>query len=268
MLRSALALASAWVVESADELVYPAVLAAWQVVSRAGITVNTGELALKFSFGRATDVLEPGFHPLIPGLQGARVVPVRTRTLDLDQQRCSSADGLVWDVDANLRYRVVDLRRALIEVHDLKRAMRDALAISVQQVVQAVDAKDLLAGAALDEALKRHLHTQAAAWGVEVEGAGLRTISPTAASSRVTQLREAVQVRRRAYEALRAQGRSERAALGLIGTRVRLRSRALARRRTLELAGRRWRHLQEVARASGLPHHELVAWRDARDVRG
>ena len=74
-------------------------------------------------FGRARRELEPGFHLLIPFLQRARRMPTRSRTLDLPAQRVATHQGLVYHVDANLVYRVTDVRKAMIQVDQIEKGM-------------------------------------------------------------------------------------------------------------------------------------------------
>src|SRR5690606_38266123 len=83
------------------------------LVKASGITVRTGHHALKFTCGRVAKVLEPGFHPLIPGLQVARQVPTRARTLDLEAQRVVTDEGYVFEADATVTWRITDVTLAL-----------------------------------------------------------------------------------------------------------------------------------------------------------
>ena len=83
------------------------------LVRAMGVTIESGQTGLLFSFGRARRTLAPGFHPLIPFLQRVRRLPTRSRTLDMPAQRVVTLEGLVYHVDANLVYRVIDVRKAL-----------------------------------------------------------------------------------------------------------------------------------------------------------
>ena len=122
--------------EFSDEFVYVATVLIAAIVRAVGVTVHTGQHALRFSFGRAGKVLEPGFHLLVPFLQVVRKIPTRSRTLNLPSQRVTNFEGLVYQVDANLVYRVVDVRKALIQIDDLVKGMLEMLGLGVQEVVR------------------------------------------------------------------------------------------------------------------------------------
>ena len=236
------------------------------LVQRAGRTIDSGERGLKFSFGRAVRTLEAGFHPLVPGLQTIRVVPSRERTLDLEAQRCVTREGLVFDVDANLAYQIVDLEKALLEISDLEQGLRDALAVSVQQVLRGSVGEDVVAGGVLDARLEETLRQRVEVWGIQVHSAGFRTVRPTAQTTRITQLRQMVLVRREALAMLESRGASRREALAIIGFRARYQSRAASRRRLLTVQERQRRLRVSLGRDLELPESVIRSWERVRSA--
>jgi regulator of protease activity HflC (stomatin/prohibitin superfamily) len=264
-----------------EELRYALVLIVFGLVRAAGRTVESGQTGLKFSFGRATKLCEPGFHPLIPFLQVVRVVATRDRTVDLPQQRVTTLDGLVYDVDANLVFRVVDVRRALIEIDDLDRGMYQVLGLGVQDVLRRRERGSMHVSSDLDQALARDLAARLEPWGVEVARAGFTSIQPTERTLRVTQLAGRVAERARALAALERgsaegsgsalRGIDRRGALGLLGHQgfpVR-RTKRLQRLAYAHARMRRTRAILEEAFAEGrLRSAQLpLAWRGAYEER-
>ena len=173
------------------------------IVRASGVTVKSGSTGLIYTLGRVDrqiprwlrpalplvrrvpflsgcprQVLEPGFHPMVPFLQQARRIPTRSRTLDLPAQRVATPAGYVFIADANIVYRVVDVRKALIQVDDLVRGMTQMLTLGVQEVLRAASVDQLRSGVGLDEALRANLEAKLAVWGVTVERAGFPTITP------------------------------------------------------------------------------------------
>lgn len=210
----------------------------WGITRLAGKTVQSGEVGLKFSFGRAVKVCEPGFYPLIPILQTIRVVPSRARTLDLPVQRLTTHSGLVVEVDANLVYRVLDPRKALIEIDSLERGMEQMLVLSVYEVISALEGHELRAGAELDEQLARVMSRRLEPWGVQVERAGFSTLHPSRETVRITQLGRRAATRAQALRAF-AREASPAEALGLLGASQRFISRTRAQRAVEQRARRR-----------------------------
>jgi regulator of protease activity HflC (stomatin/prohibitin superfamily) len=198
-----------------------------------GVTVETGWTGLLFNFGRAKRELGPGFHLLVPFVQTARRIPTRSRTMDLPAQRVTTYDGLVYLVDANLVYRVTDVRKALIEVDDLERGMLQMLGLAVQEVVRAASGAECNTAGALDTRFVAALERRLAVWGVTVEGAGFPSIRPSPRTLRITQLEKTVEARQRQLAELEPLVGDRASALALVGTRRMPRTRARAMQRFL-----------------------------------
>lgn len=204
-----------------------------------GTVIQSGTRGVLFRFGRVRRVLEPGFHPLIPWFDQVKKVHTRAHTVDVPAQRVTSADGMVYDVDANVVYRVADAIRASVEVDDYKRGVEVKTALAVQELVRRRDRAALRERADLDEELTATLGPQLARWGLELERAGLTTIAPAGHTVRLTQLEVRSRERAQALEILRQGGLSERVALGLLGASDhRLVSRSHQRYRDAQVAAR------------------------------
>ncbi|MFT5050432.1 MAG: regulator of protease activity HflC (stomatin/prohibitin superfamily) [Chlamydiales bacterium] len=189
------------------------------LVRAAGVTIESGQTGLLFSFGRVKKTLDPGFHLLIPFLQSARRLPTRSRTIDLPAQRVVTTTGLVYHVDANLVYRITDVHKALVQIDDVEKGMRQVLGLGVQEVVRASDRQDLMQPEKLERELAEKLSARLAAWGVTVERAGLTSITPSKQTLRITQIGRIVG-ERETMLAMLAPELGQAHALCLIGTRV------------------------------------------------
>lgn len=230
------------------------------IVRASGVTIESGYTGLKYTLGEVdrplpwifrpanmllrslgilkgdgSSVLEPGFHPLLPFLQRVRKVPTRQRTMDLPAQRVATLEGYVFHADANIVFRIVDVRRALIIVDDLLRGMNQMLTLGVQEVLREASLTELQSGAGLDEKLAANLAEKVRVWGVVIEGAGFPTITPSPQTLRITQARQNAMERERRVRQLTspldgagAAGRplSVASAMGAVGTRRVFRTKA------------------------------------------
>src|SRR5581483_2573847 len=110
-----------------------------QAVTGIFVVVYDGQHALKFTLGRAQEVVGPGVHFKLPIVQRFRVVETKDTTIDLEPQIIQLKDDLVYEVGAKAVYQIVDLRKALIEIDDLKVGLKNRLVLAVQRVVRAQD---------------------------------------------------------------------------------------------------------------------------------
>jgi regulator of protease activity HflC (stomatin/prohibitin superfamily) len=196
---------------------YVVFLAAWGAIRAMGGTVQTGYTGLFFSFGRVTRYVEPGFYFKVPFLQKVRVLPTRSRTLDVPNQKVTSGDGLVWFVDVNLVYRIVDVRKGLVEIDDLVKGMEQVLGLYVQDIVRHSGRDSMRLSGGLDQKLKAAMATSLEKWGVELESVGFTSIRPSPKTLRFTQQRHSTEERNRMLEQLEAGGMQRGHALAMLG---------------------------------------------------
>ena len=239
-----------YVVQWARENPYLAFLAVYSFFRATGVTVRSGQVGLRFTLGRAGKVLEPGFHFLIPFVQRAKRLPSRSRTLELEDQTVVTLDGLVYRVQANVVWRVIDIRQALIEISDVEQGLEQALALTVQEVLRAAAREDLRVSPELDRQLEEGMSRLSAPWGVEVERAGFQSIAPSNETLALVQLRQRVSERRRATGQLAERGWQPLPAAMLLGSSHFPRARSVRARRR-ESERRRQRRFELLERQKG-----------------
>jgi hypothetical protein len=198
-----------------------------------GTTVQTGYKGVLFVFGRVRKELEPGFHPLLPVILAVRKIPVRSVTLDLPKQRLTTADGLVYDLQANVVYRVVEPKRALTQIDHLRKGIETILPLVLEELVREQTRAAVLEFKALEADFIARAEKKLQRWGVTVEQAGFKTITPGKQTLRLTQLALLANERHRVVEDLIAEGVPLPAALALLGADRRLVGHATARYRAL-----------------------------------
>ena len=238
LLLSVLQAVLAYVVGYAKQHPVVTSLAVLALLRLFGITVQTGHKGVLFVFGRVRKELEPGFHFLLPFLITARTIPVRSITLDLLRQRITIADGLVYDVQANIVYRVADPKLALTQIDNLRHGIEVLLALIVEDLLGGQTRAAMLNFKDLDAKLTARAEAALERWGVTVEQAGFKSIAPTHKTLRLTQLAALGGERARVLQELIAQGVMVNAALALLGAEHRLIGHATARYHALHRPAR------------------------------
>jgi regulator of protease activity HflC (stomatin/prohibitin superfamily) len=218
-----------WLVEwltRHPELWIPVIVA---ILRSFGTTIQTGSTGVLYHWGRARRTLDPGFHWLVPIVQQARSTLTRSITLDLPRQRVTTADGLVYDVDTTLVYRVEDAIAALIQIDDVRQGCAAILPLALQELMRGQTQATLADREQLDAAFADMVRARLAQWGVEVEQAGLISIAPTRPSLRLTQLRLRTGERERVLAQYAGAGLSAETALALLGSSRHAVSKSAAR---------------------------------------
>lgn len=184
------------------------------------VVVYDGQHALKFELGRAKNVVGPGIHFKWPIIQKFKVRDTRDTTLDLEPQIIQLADDLVYEVDAKLIYRIVDLRRAMIEVDDLENGLKNRVTLAIQRVVKGQVRESIGQLQDMVSQILIELKPIEEEWGIEVQEFGFSNFAPTPATLEVTQLRLLAEEKLSLYKELRSEGLGQEASVSLISGAV------------------------------------------------
>lgn len=192
-----------------------------QVVTGVFVVVYDGQHALKFTLGRAGDVVGPGIHWKWPIVQRYRVEETKDSTIELEPQTIQLRDDLVYEVGARAVYQIVDLRKAVIEVDSLVTGLRNRMVLAVQRVVKAQDRDSVRDLPQMVAAVIAELRPVEEQWGVQFHEFGFSTFSPTPETLEITQLRKLAQEKLALYLQFRREtGLGEEAAVALISGAV------------------------------------------------
>ena len=191
-----------------------------QAVTGIFVVVYDGQHALKFTLGRAREVVGPGVHFKLPILQRFTVQNTKHTTLDLEPQVIQLKDDLVYEVDCKLIYQIVDLRKAIIEIDNLVTGLQNRVVMAVQRVVQTQDRLSIRDTVRLAQEVHLALAPIETEWGASVLHFGFSNISPSPATLEITQLDLLARERLSLYGTLRGQGLSDEAAVALISGAV------------------------------------------------
>ena len=184
------------------------------------VVVYDGQHAQRFTLGRARAVVGPGIHFKWPLLQTFKVEETKHTTLDLEPQVIQLDDDLVYEVDAKVVYRIVNLRKAIIEIDDLVTGLQNRVVIAVQSVVARQTRDSVTDVDAMCDAIRAELEPVEDQWGVRILKFGFSNISPSPTTLEITQLELLTSEKRRLYGELREKGLSEEAAVALVSGAV------------------------------------------------
>lgn len=184
------------------------------------VVVYDGQHALRFTLGRARAVVGPGIHFKWPLLQTFKVEETKHTTLDLEPQVIQLDDDLVYEVDAKVVYKIVNLRKAIIEIDDLVIGLQNRVVIAVQSVVARQTRETVTDVDSMCNEIRKELEPVEDTWGVRILKFGFSNISPSPTTLEITQLELLTREKRRLYVELRERGLTEEAAVALVSGAV------------------------------------------------
>jgi regulator of protease activity HflC (stomatin/prohibitin superfamily) len=140
--------------------------------------VNQYERGVKFTMGRYTGLIEPGWRIIIPIFQSYKKVDIRVKAVDIPDQRAITRDNVSVTVNAVLYYKVSAADKAILEVENFPYAISQYAQTTMRNIVGEVSLDDLLAHRdALAERIREIVDKETDAWGLKVNNVELKDIS-------------------------------------------------------------------------------------------
>ncbi len=146
-------------------------------ISNAIKVLREYERGVVFQLGRFWKVKGPGLIILIPGVQKMVKVSLRTIVMDVPPQDIITRDNVSVKVNAVIYFRVLDSRRAIIEVEDYLYATSMISQTTLRSVLGQSQLDDLLAKREeINAALQRIIDQQTEPWGIKVTAVEVKNV--------------------------------------------------------------------------------------------
>ena len=135
------------------------------------------ERAVVFTLGRFSGVKGPGLIILIPFVQQAVRVDLRTVVLDVPSQDVISRDNVSVKVNAVVYFRVVDADKAIIQVENFMAATSQLAQTTLRSVLGKHELDEMLAERdKLNRDIQAILDAQTDAWGIKVANVEIKHV--------------------------------------------------------------------------------------------
>ena len=169
------------------------------------------ERAVIFTLGRYSGVKGPGIIIVIPFVQQAVKVDIRTITMDVPSQDVISKDNVSVKVNAVIYFRVVDANRAIINVEDYMMATSQLAQTTLRSVLGKHDLDEMLSERdKLNEDIQGILDSQTDAWGIKVANVEIKHVDIDESMVRAI-ARQAEAERERRAKVISAEGEAQAA---------------------------------------------------------
>ena len=135
------------------------------------------ERGVTFRLGRLMQLRGPGLVVLIPSIDRLVRVSLRTVTLRVPPQEIITRDNVPARVTAVAYYRVIDPRKAIIEVEDFEAATLQIAQTTLRSVLGEAELDSLLSDREhLNESLQQVIDMQTEPWGIKVTMVEIRDV--------------------------------------------------------------------------------------------
>ncbi len=140
--------------------------------------VNQYQRGVKFTMGRYSGIMNPGWRLVIPVFQSYHKVDMRVKAVDVPDQRAITRDNVSVTVNAVIYYRVASAEKAIIEVENFYYAISQYAQTTMRNIVGEVTLDELLAGRdKIADRIREIVDQETEAWGLKVNNVELKDIS-------------------------------------------------------------------------------------------
>ncbi|QSW97975.1 SPFH domain-containing protein [Haloterrigena alkaliphila] len=157
-------------------------------------------------FGEYRKLLEPGINFVPPFVSNTYAFDMRTQTLDVPRQEAITRDNSPVTADAVVYIKVMDAKKAFLQVDDYKRAVSNLAQTTLRAVLGDMELDDTLnKRQEINARIRQELDEPTDEWGIRVESVEVREVNPSKDVQRAMEQQTSAERKRRAM-ILEAQG--------------------------------------------------------------
>ena len=139
--------------------------------------INQYERGVKFTMGKFSGILDPGWQIVWPIFESWQKVDVRTKVGEEPDQEVITKDNVSTKITAVMYYRVTDAARAVLEVENYYWATSQLAQTTMRNVIGEVTLDELLTQRhQLAEKIQSFVEKSSVQWGIDVTSIELKDI--------------------------------------------------------------------------------------------
>lgn len=139
--------------------------------------VNQYERGVRFTMGKFSGIMEPGWRIIIPVFQSYQKVDMRTKAVDVPDQNAITRDNVPVLVNAVIYYKVSDAEKAIVEVEDFRHAISQYAQTTMRNIVGEVTLDELLSSRdQIADRIRTIVDAETDAWGLKVQNVELKDV--------------------------------------------------------------------------------------------
>lgn len=140
--------------------------------------INQYERGVKFTLGKFSSVMQPGWRIIWPIVQSYQKVDIRVKAVDVPDQNAITRDNVSVRVNAVIYYKVSEAEKAIIEVEDFRYAISQYAQTTMRNIVGEVTLDELLSSRdKIADRIREIVDKETDAWGLQVSNVELKDVS-------------------------------------------------------------------------------------------
>lgn len=140
--------------------------------------ISEYERGVKFTCGKYTKTLLPGWRLVFPIFQSYKKIDIRTKVIDVPEQEVITKDNVSVKINAVIYYNIFDSAKAILEVEDFHYAVSQLAQTTMRNSVGSVTLDELLScREKISTTICEIVDKASDEWGVKVINVELKDVS-------------------------------------------------------------------------------------------
>ncbi len=148
--------------------------------------INEYERGVRFTTGKYSGIMSPGWRFLWPVFQAYRKIDMRVKAVDVPDQKAITRDNVPVMVNAVIYYKVMDASKAVLEVEDYYYAISQYAQTTMRNIVGEASLDELLSQREkIANKIREIVDKETDVWGLEVNNVELKDVSLPSSMERI-----------------------------------------------------------------------------------
>ena len=145
---------------------------------RSIVQIDEYERGVKFTCGKFSSIMEPGWNVVLPIFQSYKKIDIRTKAVDVPEQDAITKDNVSVRINAVIYYKIFDASKAILEVENFYYAVSQLAQTTMRNVVGSVSLNELLGEREkISTEICKIIDEATDPWGIKVENVELKDVS-------------------------------------------------------------------------------------------
>ena len=148
------------------------------IILRSIVQIDQYERGVKFTQGKFSQIMEPGWNLVLPIFQSYKKIDIRTKAVDVPEQDAITRDNVSVRINAVIYYKIFDASKAILEVENFYYAVSQLAQTTMRNVVGSVSLNELLGEREkISTEICKIIDEATDPWGIKVENVELKDVS-------------------------------------------------------------------------------------------
>ena len=140
--------------------------------------INEYERGIKFTKGKFSSIMKPGWNIVLPIIQSYKKVDIRTKAVDVPEQDAITKDNVSVRINAVIYYKIFDASKAILAVENFYYAVSQLAQTTMRNAVGEVELDELLSEReTISDKICGIIDKATDPWGIKVENVELKDVA-------------------------------------------------------------------------------------------